>query len=329
MNVMFKFYHIPACHLYLRCMQVHTDINKLPQFKNAVITIGTFDGVHKGHQQIIEQLKKEAKAIYGETVIITFHPHPRSVVPGRNSVSILTTPEEKIELLEKMGIDHLVIIPFDLNFSQQSATTFIRDFLVEKFHPHTVIIGYDHRFGKGREGDYQLMEKMGMESGFTVKEIPEQVLNDVTVSSTKIREALMKDEITIANNYLGHAYFFEGKVIEGKKLGRALGFPTANIEISTAEKLIPGIGIYAVEAQLKDEPNLLKGMMSIGFRPTIGGTPKTIEVNIFNFDRDIYGKKVRVFVKYFLRDEIKFPGLDALKVQMKKDEEEALSLLGA
>lgn len=324
---MFKFYHIPACHLYLRCMHVHTDINLLPRFRNAVVTIGTFDGVHKGHQQIIEQLKKEASVIHGETVIITFHPHPRTVVPGRNSVSVLTTPTEKTELLEKMGIDHLVIIPFDLNFSQQSATTFIRDFLVEKFHPHTVIIGYDHRFGKGREGDYHLMEKMGMELGFTVKEIPEQVLNDVTVSSTKIREALLKDEIAIANNYLGHTYFFEGKVVAGKKLGRELGFPTANIEIATKEKLIPGNGIYVVEVQLAGQSNLLKGMMSIGIRPTIGSTPRTIEVHIFNFDEDIYGKTIRVFVKYFLRIEIKFPGLDALKAQMKMDEKEAIALL--
>ncbi len=309
-------------------MQVHTDINSLPKFKNAVITIGTFDGVHKGHQQIIRQLKEEAQAIHGETVIITFHPHPRTIVPGRKPVSILTTRAEKIELLGKMGIDHLVIIPFDLEFSQQSPTEFIQHFLVEKFHPHTVIIGYDHRFGKGREGDYHLMEKMGKKFGFTVKEIPEQVLNDVTVSSTKIREALLHSEIETANNYLGHTYFFEGKVVEGKKLGRTLGFPTANIEVDDAEKLIPANGVYAVEIQIDDETNLLKGMMNIGFRPTAGGTSRTIEVHIFDFEKDIYGKLIRVFVKYFLRKEIKFSGLDALKDQLKKDQQSALDLLG-
>ncbi len=309
-------------------MQVYTDINQLPHFKNAVITIGTFDGVHKGHQQIIRQLKEEAQAIHGETVIVTFHPHPRTIVPGREPVSILTTRAEKIDLLEKMGIDHLVIIPFDLEFSQQSATSFIQYFLVEKFHPHTVIIGYDHRFGKGREGDYHLMEKMGKKFGFTVKEIPEQVLNDVTVSSTKIREALLHGEIETANNYLGHAYFFEGKVVEGKKLGRTLGFPTANIEVEDAEKLIPANGVYAVEIQIADDSNSLKGMMNIGFRPTAGGTSRTIEVHIFDFEKDIYEKPIRVFVKYFLRKEIKFSGLDALKDQLKNDQLNALDLLG-
>lgn len=308
-------------------MQVCTNINQLPTFKNAVITIGTFDGVHKGHQQIIRQLKEEAQEIGGETVIITFHPHPRSIVPGREPVSVLTTRAEKIELLGKMGIDYLVIIPFDLNFSQQSATSFIQNFLVAKFHPHTVIIGYDHRFGKGRQGDYQLMEKMGNQFGFTVKEIPEQVLNDVAVSSTKIREALMQGEIATTNNYLGHAYFFEGKVVEGKKLGRTLGFPTANISVTDAEKLIPGNGVYAVEIQIEDSLDLLKGMMNIGFRPTAGGTSRTIEVHIFNFAKDIYEKPIRVFVQYFLREEIKFPGLDALKDQLKKDQLDALALL--
>lgn len=308
-------------------MQVCTNINQLPTFKNAVITIGTFDGVHKGHQQIIRQVKEEAEEIGGETVIITFHPHPRSIVPGREPVSVLTTRAEKIELLGKMGIDYLVIIPFDLNFSQQSATSFIQNFLVEKFHPHTVIIGYDHRFGKGREGDYQLMEKMGNHFGFSVKEIPEQVLNDVAVSSTKIREAIMNGEIESANNYLGHAYFFEGKVVEGKKLGRTLGFPTANIEVDDTEKLIPSNGVYAVEIQIEHSLDLLKGMMNIGFRPTAGGTSRTIEVHVFNFAKDIYGKPVRVFVEYFLRKEIKFPGLDALKDQLKNDQLHALALL--
>ncbi|MBS1731489.1 MAG: bifunctional riboflavin kinase/FAD synthetase [Bacteroidetes bacterium] len=308
-------------------MQVHNHIDHLPPIENAVITIGTFDGVHKGHQQIIRQLKEEAKKIQGETVIITFHPHPRSIVPGREPVSILTTPNEKIALLENMGIDHLVIIPFNLEFSQQSATAFIEHFLVEKFHPHTVIIGYDHRFGKGREGDYHLMEKLGKKFGFLVKEIPEQVLNDITVSSTRIRKALNEGEIETANNYLGHTYSFEGEVVDGKKIGRTIGYPTANIKVYELEKLIPANGVYAVEVRCNSESNLHKGMMSIGTRPTIGGTPRTIEVHLFDFTKNIYHSTIRVFVKYFLRKEVKFAGLEEMKLQLYRDQLQACSFL--
>lgn len=308
-------------------MLVHTDINHLPAIKNAVLTIGTFDGVHQGHRQIIQQLIETAKDVQGETMIITFHPHPRSVVPGKKPVGILNTRKEKIGLLEKIGIDHLVIIPFDLQFSQQSAEDFIRHFLVEKFHPHTIIIGYDHRFGKGRSGDYKLMEKMGLEMGFVVKEIPEQVLNHVTVSSTKIREALVQGQVEAANNYLGYDYFFEGKVVAGKKIGRELGYPTANILVGDDEKLIPAIGIYAVEVLLENETVFRKGMMSIGVRPVLGGTPRTIEVNIFDVEKNLYDQTLRVVVKKYLRNEINFENLDALKVQLAKDKEQALAAL--
>lgn len=308
-------------------MLVHTDINHLPAIKNAVLTIGTFDGVHQGHRQIIQQLIETAKDVQGETMIITFHPHPRSVVPGKKPVGILNTRKEKIGLLEKIGIDHLVIIPFDLQFSQQSAEDFIRHFLVEKFHPHTIIIGYDHRFGKGRSGDYKLMEKMGLEMGFVVKEIPEQVLNHVTVSSTKIREALVQGQVEAANNYLGYDYFFEGKVVAGKKIGRELGYPTANILVGDDEKLIPAIGIYAVEVLLENETVFRKGMMSIGVRPVLGGTPRTIEVHIFDVEKNLYDQTLRVVVKKYLRNEINFENLDALKVQLAKDKEQALAAL--
>lgn len=314
--------------LYLRhFMQVHRNIKDLPEFKNAVVTIGTFDGVHTGHQQIIAQLKQEATAINGETVIITFHPHPRKIVSTKH-LYILNTLEEKIELLEVKGIDHLVVVPFDDRFAHQSAEEYVKLFLFEKFHPHTVIIGYDHRFGKGRQGDYHLLEDYGKELGFIVKEIPEHVLNNITVSSTRIREALLQSDIETANNYLGYNYFFEGTVVQGNKLGRTIGYPTANLRIEAEEKLIPGNGVYTVRVEiqhLKDQ--LFGGMMNIGMRPTVNGTSRTIEVNIFDFDADIYGQTIRVYVKNHLRGEIKFSGLDALKEQLAKDKATAIKLL--
>ena len=311
-------------------MQIHRALNDLPHFKNAVVTIGTFDGVHLGHQQIIAQLKNEAQEVGGETVIITFHPHPRKVVrEGQAAVPILTTLPEKIELLQAKEIDHLVVIPFDEAFSNQSAPEYIEHFLFEKFHPHTVIIGYDHRFGKGRQGDYHLLEDYGKKLGFVVKEIPEHVLHHVTISSTRIRESLLKSDVATANEFLGHSYFFEGVVVEGNKLGRTLGYPTANIEVEDREKLIPGNGVYAVQVSLQknDEDVLLGGMMNIGLRPTVDGTKRMIEVNIFDFDEDIYEEVLRVYVLSYLRGEVKFRGLDALKNQLAQDKMDALKIL--
>ncbi|MBG9376000.1 bifunctional riboflavin kinase/FAD synthetase [Panacibacter sp. DH6] len=305
-------------------MQVHTNINQLPIFRNAVITIGTFDGVHTGHQQIIAQLKREADAINGETVIITFHPHPRKVV-AHKEVFILNTLEEKTELLRQRGIDHLVVVPFDESFAQQTATEYIEHFLWQKLHPHTVIIGYDHRFGKNRQGDYHLLEDYGKQLGFIVKEIPEHVLNDITVSSTKIREALLNSDVATANNYLGYDYFFEGLVVEGNKLGRTLGYPTANLQVGHAEKLVPGNGVYAVIAVAGQSS--YKGMMNIGVRPTVDGKKRVIEVNIFDFNHDIYGSNLRVYIKYYLRGEVKFNGLDELKNQLALDRMSALKVL--
>ena len=305
-------------------MQVYTQINNLPVFRNAVVTIGTFDGVHTGHQQIIAQLKEEAHAIDGETVIITFHPHPRKVV-AHKEVFVLNTLDEKIELLREKGIDHLVVVPFDERFASQSAKEYVEHFLFEKFHPHTVIIGYDHRFGHGRQGDYHLLEDFGKQLGFLVKEIPEHVLNNITVSSTKIREALLNSDVETANNYLGYDYFFEGLVIEGNKLGRTLGYPTANLQIETPEKLIPGNGVYAVIASV--DKSTYKAMMNIGVRPTVDGKKRMIEVNLFDFNQDIYGKTLRVYIKKYLRGEIKFNGLEELKNQLGIDKESTLRVL--
>lgn len=301
-------------------IQVHKDLHHLPNFKKAVITIGTFDGVHLGHQQIIKLLKKEAAEIGGETVIITFYPHPRRVVSqGKSDVKVLNTLKEKIELLNNKGVGHLAVIAFTDEFSNQTAEEYIENFLVKKFHPHTIIIGYDHKFGKNRLGDYHLLERMGEKFNYQVKEIPEHVLNDVTISSTKIREALLNNDIDTANTYLGYKYFFEGKVTEGNKLGRTIGYPTANLVIEDEEKLVPGNGVYAVTLMIDQKQPVLKGMMNIGIRPTVSGTIRTIEVNIFDFDEDIYGKKVQVYLCAFLREEVKFEGLTQLKEQLTKD----------
>jgi riboflavin kinase / FMN adenylyltransferase len=311
-------------------MQIHYNIQNLPVFKKAVITIGTFDGVHSGHQQIIQQMLSEAKAIGGETVVITFHPHPKMVVAGaKQDIKVLNTLAEKITLLEKHGVHHLVVVPFTNAFAEQTADAYIKDFLVTQFHPHTIIIGYDHRFGAGRKGDYHLLEDEAASNNFVVKEIPEHVLQDITISSTKIRTALLDGDIATASEFLGYAYFFTGKVVEGNKLGRTIGYPTANLSIEDEYKLIPGNGVYAVE--LDTRYSLLniqhyKGMMNIGVRPTVGGTIKrVIEVNIFDFDADIYGQELTVFIKTKLRDEVKFNGLEELKRQLAKDKQDSLA----
>jgi len=332
-------------------MIVHNNIQKLPAFTNPIITIGTFDGVHTGHRQIIELMKTEASRVHGETIIITFHPHPRMVVSplqtipargdfklGSSAIYLLNTLEEKIALLQKADIDHLVVVPFTEAFANQTAEEYIKDFLVKTFHPHTIIIGYDHHFGKERKGNYKLLEDKGLELNYKVKEIPVHMLEDVTISSTKIREALLKGDIETANLCLGYAYFFSGKIVEGNKLGRNLGFPTANLQIEDEDKLIPGDGVYAVEVSVRsiqdgaESPSNLprisfKGMMNIGVRPTVGGSNRVIEVNIFDFEKEIYGETLTVTLKKYLRDEEKFKDLEALKKQLAKDKEDALAAL--
>jgi riboflavin kinase/FMN adenylyltransferase len=264
--------------------------------------------------------------VQGETVIITFHPHPRMVVTNNGRpIQLLNTLEEKISLLEQKGIDHLVVVPFNDQFAHQSAHDYIHHFLFRRFKPHTVIIGYDHRFGNNRQGDYHLLEQKGMELGFLVKEIPEHILNEVTISSTRIREALLANDTDTANRCLGYPYFFEGTVVEGNKLGRTIGYPTANLQIAAAEKLVPGNGVYAVTATTGKHS--LKGMMNIGVRPTVDGSKRTIEVNLFDFNEDIYGQVLQVTVQHYLRGEQKFNGLDALKEQLAKDKEQAQALL--
>jgi riboflavin kinase / FMN adenylyltransferase len=320
-------------------MKVHSDIERLPVFKNAVVTIGTFDGVHLGHRQIINKLIEEAKKVNGESVIITFHPHPRKVISSAIlGVRLINTLNEKIEVLSTLGIDHLVIVPFTDAFANQPAEDYVRSFLFEKFHPHTIILGYDHRFGRERLGDYRLLEKMAPQLGFKIKEIPKHLLDEIAISSTNIREAVLHNDIIMANNLLGYTFFFEGEVVHGNKLGRKLGYPTANLQVQDVEKIIPGDGIYAVYAELngqssmvKDEQveinTLLKGMMSIGFRPTVDGKKRVIEVNIFDFDNEIYGRTLRVFVKKYLRAEVKYNNLEDLVKQIDLDKINSLDVL--
>jgi riboflavin kinase/FMN adenylyltransferase len=323
-------------------MKVYRDIDKLPPFRNAVVTIGTFDGVHEGHRKIIEHLKQEAEKINGETVIITFHPHPRKVVSSAIlGIRLINTLDEKIELLEKTDIDHLAIVPFTDAFANQSAVDYIQNFLIEKFHPHTIIIGYDHRFGRDRQGDYRLLEKMAPVYNYVLKEIPKHVLDEIAISSTNIREAIIHSDIETANKLLGYDFFFEGLVVDGDKLGRKLGYPTANLKITDDEKIHLGDGIYAVYVEFpvpsfqfaetgNRQPatgNRFKGMMSIGFRPTVDGKKRVLEVNIFDFDKEIYGETIRVYVKKYLRAEIKFNNLDDLVKQIDQDKVESLKAL--
>lgn len=320
-------------------MKVHYDIENLPSFRNAIITIGTFDGVHMGHRQIIDKLKSEAKANDGETVIITFHPHPRKVVSSTIlGIRLINTLDEKIEIMDQLGIDHLVVVPFTDAFANQSAEDYVKNFLVDKFHPHTIIIGYDHRFGRDRMGDYRLLERKANEYGFQIKEIPKHILENISISSSNIREAILHGDIATADKLLGYEFFFSGQVVHGDKLGRKLGYPTANLKIMDEEKITPGNGIYAVYAEL---PNVneyphsplahphtrMKAMMSIGFRPTVDGKKRVIEVNIFDFDEDIYDQSLKVYVKKYLREEIKFDGLDALVEQIGQDKIESLKVL--
>ncbi len=321
--------HTSAMHfsfIFATQMNIYHELDNLPAFNKAVVTIGTFDGVHKGHAKIIQQLKKEAKAVGGTSVLISFYPHPKQVLfPKKNPLFILNTQDEKIALLEKLGIDNLVIVPFTEAFANQSAMEYIENFLVKYFHPYAIIIGYDHRFGKNRSGDFNLLEAEAEKYNFKVKEIPEKLLEDVIISSTKIRDALFDGDLATANAYLGYPYFFTGTVVKGNQMGRTIGFATANIAMDDEYKLTPADGVYAVSVQYGTE--LFKGMMNIGIRPTINGSSRVTEVHIFNFDKEIYGENLRINMYASIRNEIKFSGLEALKEQLKIDKETALSLL--
>lgn len=298
-------------------MKVYHNISEFKVDKPSVVTIGTFDGVHKGHQKVIIQLKEAARKMGGESVILTFFPHPRMVLFPNTEQLLLNTEEEKIALLTEQSIDHLVIHPFTREFSMLGSNEFIRNILVNGLHTKKLVIGFDHHFGKDREGSFENLRKSAPEFGFEVEEIPAQETDHIKVSSTRIRHALAAGEIEVANNLLGYRYMLKGTVVKGQQLGRKLGYPTANIIPTENFKLIPANGVYAV--YVLSAGKRFRGMMNIGVRPTVDGTHRTTEVNIFDFDADIYGESLQVeFVKW-VRGEQKFAGLEQLKTQLAAD----------
>lgn len=307
-------------------MNIYHNINEFTPVKNAVVTIGTFDGVHLGHRKIISRIKELAEECNGETVILTFFPHPRMIIhPEDESLKLINTIHEKADLLQELGIDHLIITPFSRDFSNQTAEDYIRDVLVNTIGTKKIVIGYDHRFGKDRLGGLGDLLKWASEYGYEVIEIPEQDINDVAVSSTRIRKALLEGDIQLANTFLGYPFFISGKVGRGDKIGRQIGYPTANIVIEETYKLIPCDGIYSAKVTVKGETH--KGMAYIGTRPTINGITRNIEVNIFDFNADVYGEDIRMEFYHFVRGDIKFTGLDELIVQLAKDKEDVLELM--
>jgi len=310
-------------HQYKK-MKVHHNILELPAFERAVLTIGTFDGVHLGHSEIIHQLVNEAKSVHGTSVVLTFFPHPKHIVGNKEEVILLlNTLEEKIELLSKAGVDHLVVTPFTAAFAELSAESYIKDFLIKSFNPHTLIIGYDHRFGKNRMGDFKMLEAFSVEFGYKVIEVSEHLLTNIKISSTQIRKQLLLGKVEQANALLGYQYFFSGTVIDGEKRGRTIGFPTANLKINDTEKLIPADGVYAVDVKIEGSKSQYKGMINMGSKPTFECQVKSIEVNIFEFNEMIYGKKLTVYLKFKIRDEVKFESVEALVSQLKEDREKA------
>jgi riboflavin kinase/FMN adenylyltransferase len=300
-------------------MRVYRSLSEFTSIPNAVVTTGTFDGVHIGHQKIINRVKEIAHQIDGQSVIITFFPHPRLVLfPEDNDLKLINTLSEKIKLIELAGIDHLIIIPFTKEFSRLTSVDFIQQILVDKIGTKKLVIGYDHHFGKNREGTFEHLKHYGPSYGFEVEEIPKQDINDVAVSSTKIRTALAHHNISIANEYLGYPFAIEGIVAKGDQIGRTIGFPTANIQVEENHKLIPADGIYAVKVLVQNETH--NGMLYIGNRPTVDGTKKVIEVNIFDYNKEIYSEKIHVNLVQFIRGDQHFDSLDALKQAIANDE---------
>ncbi len=300
-------------------MQVHHGIQHLPAFKHAVLTTGMFDGVHVAHQRLLQKINNRAKEQESESVLITFWPHPQMVLGSndRSPIQLLNTLEEKIANLEKTGLDHLVILPFDTAFASMSAEDYIEKFLVANFHPQTIVIGFNHRFGNQRKGDVHLLQAMGTKHDFTVMEFDQQVEETISVSSTNVRKAVAEGNMEEASLLLSQAYSIQGKVVKGQQLGRTIQFPTANIQLPTKEKLIPKIGVYCVSIEVNKVVHI--GMMNIGTRPTVEGQHLTLEVHILNFSEDIYEQEVQVFFHHRLRDEVKFNSIEALKAQLALD----------
>lgn len=309
-------------------MAVFYSTDHLPEFKNAVLTIGTFDGVHKGHQAILNDVIHQAAENDGESVLITFEPHPRKLIYPEQSLQLLTPLEQKIRLILENGIHHIVVIPFDTAFASLSAHEYVADLLVKKFRPACIVIGYDHHFGHDRKGNLALLQEMSQTYGFKVHEIQAQKIDEAAVSSTKIRKALQQGDVTTASMMLGRTYTLKGTVVSGAKIGRQLGYPTANVAPSDADQQIPANGVYAIRAIYNGQS--FNGMLNIGIRPTVSEERKLhIEAHLFDFNQDIYDQELELAFVARLRDEKKFGSLDELKAQLANDAEQAVEKCGS
>ena len=297
------------------------NISEFQKGEKTFVTIGTFDGVHFGHQRILEKLVSDAKKAGKKSILLTFFPPPRMVLQKDSSLELINTIEERKNLLAKTGLDYLIIHPFSKEFSRLTALAFVREILVNQFNVSKLCIGYDHHFGKNREGNITQLQEYSKLYDFDIEEIPAQDIDDVSVSSTKIRKALAEGNVKTANTYLGYPFMLNGNVVNGKQLGGKIGFPTANIDVEEAYKLIPKTGVYVVRSTIKDE--IIYGMMNIGKRPTVDGKHQTIEVHFFDFNQDLYEQSLTVELLYFLRDEHKFDSVEHLISQLQKDEIQA------
>lgn len=300
-------------------MKIYNSFEEINAIKNPILTIGTFDGVHIGHQKIISKLNEEATKCGGESVLFTFYPHPRMVLNPNINLQLIQSQEEKIAKLERMGLKHLIVFPFTKDFADTKAEDFIVQYLINQLHIKKVVIGYDHHFGKNREGSIEHFRALAETHDFEVIEISAQEINDININSTKIREAILQGEIEIAYKFLNEPFELSGEVIHGKKLGNQIGFPTANIHIADTHKIIPKTGVYAVEVIVEDK--IQHGMINIGFRPTVSEEKTlSVEVHLFDFEQDLYDKQVIVRLIHRIRDEQKFEGIEALIQQLKQDE---------
>ncbi|MGB2127896.1 MAG: bifunctional riboflavin kinase/FAD synthetase [Flavicella sp.] len=306
-------------------MKVIKNYNNFSVSKKSIVTIGTFDGVHLGHQKILEKLVATAKKEKYNSVLLTFFPHPRMVLQKDASIKLIHSIEERIAMLEKTGLDYLIIHPFDAAFSRLTALEFVRSILVEKLETAELVIGYDHRFGKNREGNFEQLEEYGHMYDFKVNEISALDIDAISVSSTKIRKALLSGDVKKANAYLGNSFFLTGTIVKGDRIGNTIGFPTANLEIAESYKLIPQNGVYLVRSQIKGVWKY--GMMNIGYRPTVKGENRTLETHFFDFNSDLYGQKIQVELLDFIRKEQKFDSLEQLKKQLFEDKERSMVLM--
>lgn len=307
-------------------MKIYHHIDLFQPAPNAVVTVGTFDGVHLGHQQIFATMTEEARKTGGETVVVTFYPHPRLVIhPDSKNLKFINTQEKKYEIISRSRIDHLIVLPFTREFSNLSSAEFVKRFLVEKIHTKKLVVGYDHHFGKDRMGGFNELKGLGSIHGFEVEEVPARIIDGIAVSSTKIRNALTEGDLRLANRLLGYDYTISGKVVYGNRIGRTIGFPTANIELEDEYKLISAVGVYACKVDLHGW--IYKGMGNIGYRPTIDMGNLVIEVNIFDFDEEIYGERIVIHFIERIRDEVKFENLSALREQLMIDRARVMEIL--